>query len=102
MLCFPLCRRWARDTRGQDLLEYALLAGILSLGLYGGASGLGQSVDGWYRAMDDSVAEKREASQFSLGEEGVSIGPLRPRQDDLPVADRCTSDPGAPAAADCR
>ena len=32
--------RFARDERGVDLVEYALLLGLLALGVYGAASGI--------------------------------------------------------------
>jgi len=57
--------RWGRQTHGQDLIEYALLAAFISLAAYGAATQLGGSLNSWYAAFSNDVAEKEKKSNCS-------------------------------------
>jgi Flp pilus assembly pilin Flp len=56
VLVFQLFRRGFRDGCGQDLVEYGLLAGFVSLAVYGGAVALGEPLEAWYAALRGEVA----------------------------------------------
>jgi Flp pilus assembly pilin Flp len=47
--------RLVRDEQGQDLIEYALLATFVSLVAIGGATALGNALNGWYNAVSGRV-----------------------------------------------
>lgn len=47
--------RLVRDDRGQDLIEYALLATFVALLAIVGASLLGTAMNNWYSAAADNV-----------------------------------------------
>jgi Flp pilus assembly pilin Flp len=40
--------RFARDDRGQDLIEYALLGSFVAFAAYAGASAVGTNLNTWY------------------------------------------------------
>jgi Flp pilus assembly pilin Flp len=44
----PILRRLSKRTEGQDLIEYALLVGILSIGIIATLSALGSTVTQMY------------------------------------------------------
>ena len=50
-----LFTRFMRDESGQDLIEYALLAGFLSLIAATGASLVGNALDGWYTSLAGTI-----------------------------------------------
>lgn len=50
-----LLARFFRDTTGQDLIEYALLGGFVSLAAVAGATALGTALDGWYDAVAGEI-----------------------------------------------
>ena len=60
-----LMRRFLRQTHGQDLMEYALLAAFISLAACAAATGLGGSLNAWYDAFGSEVAEKEHQSNCS-------------------------------------
>lgn len=43
-----LSARFIRDDRGQDLIEYVLIASVVSIGALLGATALGTALNGWY------------------------------------------------------
>lgn len=43
--------RFVHDDQGQDLIEYVLLGGFVSLAAVAGATALGLALDGWYNAV---------------------------------------------------
>jgi Flp pilus assembly pilin Flp len=43
-----LIARFISDDQGQDLIEYVLIASVVSVGALVGASALGVSLNGWY------------------------------------------------------
>jgi Flp pilus assembly pilin Flp len=47
--------RFARGDDGQDLIEYALLASVVSMGAFLGAKALGTALNAWYNATGSSV-----------------------------------------------
>lgn len=63
-------RRWFRQARGQDLIEYALLASFVSLAVYTAAGGLGTSVNGWYDALAENIAGKSGCSSNGAAHSG--------------------------------
>lgn len=46
----------ARDQRGQDLLEYALLAALIALVVYGAVQTTGTNVNGLYGVIANTAA----------------------------------------------
>jgi pilus assembly protein Flp/PilA len=46
-----LLNRFVREEQGQDLIEYALLAGLISLASIVGITALGTALDGKYSAI---------------------------------------------------
>jgi Flp pilus assembly pilin Flp len=50
-----LAIRLVREEAGQDLIEYALLSGFVSLVSIAGASLLGTSLNNWYDAVSVEV-----------------------------------------------
>ena len=47
--------RGLRDECGQDLIEYALLAGFISLIAITAISSIGTQVDSWYQGYDATI-----------------------------------------------
>lgn len=43
-----LLARFISDDQGQDLIEYVLIASVVSVGAIVGATALGVSLNGWY------------------------------------------------------
>jgi Flp pilus assembly pilin Flp len=50
-----LIARLVRDTQGQDLIEYVLIASFVSVGALAGATALGTELSAWYQAAADWV-----------------------------------------------
>ena len=50
-----LFNRFVREEQGQDLIEYALLAGFLSIVAATGASLVGDELDAWYTALSTTI-----------------------------------------------
>jgi Flp pilus assembly pilin Flp len=48
--------RFITDTKGQDLIEYALLGGFVSLAAVAGATALGGALNDWYDAVATTVS----------------------------------------------
>jgi pilus assembly protein Flp/PilA len=48
--------RFVNDTEGQDLIEYALLAAIIALGVTAAMSGVKTALSGQFNAISSSVA----------------------------------------------
>jgi Flp pilus assembly pilin Flp len=51
-----LLRNFVRDDRGQDLIEYALLCGFVTLGVVLAVTNLGAAVNGIFGGIDTQVA----------------------------------------------
>ncbi len=47
--------RFVREDKGQDLIEYALLATVVSMAAFAGAQVLGTALNSWYNAVGTSV-----------------------------------------------
>ena len=67
-------RRWLRQTRGQDLIEYALLAAFISVTALAAASALGTSVNGWYDAISGVIGGEEESSGSGKGSNCSATG----------------------------
>ena len=66
-----LVGRLLRENRGQDLIEYALLAAFISLLVVAGLSQVGVSLDGWYTAIADRITTaKSNCSPTGIGASG--------------------------------
>jgi pilus assembly protein Flp/PilA len=50
-----LIARFVRDEQGQDLIEYALLAGFISLAVVTAVTNVGTSLDKLYQNVDSKV-----------------------------------------------
>lgn len=50
-----LIARFVREDKGQDLIEYALIATVVSMGAYVGGKALGTALNNWYGSMANSV-----------------------------------------------
>jgi Flp pilus assembly pilin Flp len=50
-----LMRRAVREDAGQDLIEYALLAGFISLVAIAAITSIGGQVNAWYEGYDATV-----------------------------------------------
>lgn len=48
--------RFVREDAGQDIIEYALLATLVSVVAAAGATTLGVNLDGWYTSMATYVS----------------------------------------------
>jgi Flp pilus assembly pilin Flp len=48
-------KRLARDTRGQDLIEYALLAAVISISAVATLLAIGQAIDTRYQRVRDAI-----------------------------------------------
>ena len=53
--------RFRHETAGQDLIEYALLAGFLSIVAATGASLVGTELDAWYNALSVTIGNMQTA-----------------------------------------
>lgn len=53
--------RWTRDSRGQDLVEYALLTALVGLVAYAVLNGVGETLRDAYRAWNASAEALWEA-----------------------------------------
>jgi Flp pilus assembly pilin Flp len=51
----PLVGQWLRDDRGQDLIEYALLAAFISLIAIAAITNIGTVVSSWYTGYDTTI-----------------------------------------------
>jgi len=59
---------------GQDLIEYALIAAFVALVAYVGATGLGTSLNGWFSALSEAIAEGAKKSNCSAQGMAASDG----------------------------
>ena len=50
-----LIARFVRDEQGQDLIEYALLAGFISLAVVTAVTQVGTALNGLYNNVEDKV-----------------------------------------------
>jgi pilus assembly protein Flp/PilA len=50
-----LFNRFVRDEQGQDLIEYALLAGLISIASITAITSLGTAIQGHYTTVGNSV-----------------------------------------------
>ncbi len=50
-----LIARFVKEDKGQDLIEYALIATVVSMGAFAGASALGTALNNWYNRVGTSV-----------------------------------------------
>ena len=50
-----LIARFVRDEQGQDLIEYALLAGFISLAVVTAVTSVGTALSGLYDGVEDEV-----------------------------------------------
>ena len=51
----PLVDEWLHDECGQDLIEYAMLAGFISLIAILAITSIGTTVDSWYQGYDATI-----------------------------------------------
>jgi Flp pilus assembly pilin Flp len=51
----PLVDEWLHDECGQDLIEYAMLAGFISLIAILAITSIGTTVDSWYVGYDATI-----------------------------------------------
>jgi pilus assembly protein Flp/PilA len=52
-----LLKRFVREEEGQDLIEYALLAGFISLVAIAAITGVGTGLNGVYNNINNTVAK---------------------------------------------
>ena len=52
-----LIARFVRDEQGQDLIEYALLAGFISLAVVAAVTNVGTALDGLYDNVESKVKD---------------------------------------------
>jgi pilus assembly protein Flp/PilA len=52
-----LIARFVRDEQGQDLIEYALLAGFISLAVVAAVTNVGTALDGLYDNVETKVKD---------------------------------------------
>ena len=52
-----LFNRFVREEKGQDLIEYALLAGFISLAAVGAITAVGTELNDLYEAVEDQVVD---------------------------------------------
>ena len=52
-----LIARFVRDEQGQDLIEYALLAGFISLAVVAAVTNVGTALDGLYDNVEKKVQD---------------------------------------------
>jgi Flp pilus assembly pilin Flp len=55
MTMTPWVDRWLRDEQGQDLIEYAMLAGFISLIALVAITSIGTTVNSWYSGYDATI-----------------------------------------------
>jgi Flp pilus assembly pilin Flp len=63
-------RRFVRQTKGVDLVEYALLGAFVAIAAYGGVKALGESLGGFYSGVVDSVVTQSMTTGASDGGAG--------------------------------
>jgi pilus assembly protein Flp/PilA len=51
-----LVRRFVSETEGQDLIEYALLAAIIALGVIAAMTGVRQALNDQYSSISSTIA----------------------------------------------
>ncbi len=51
-----LLARFVRETEGQDLIEYALLAAIIALGVTAAMSGVKTALSGQFNSISSGIA----------------------------------------------
>lgn len=66
--------RLLRETRGQDLIEYALLAAFISLVAYVGAGQLGGAFNDWYASMAFQQKKSQCSAQGMIASGGKCHG----------------------------
>jgi Flp pilus assembly pilin Flp len=49
-------RRFAGDDRGADLVEYALLVGLVSLGAFAVVGGIGTNIKAMFQTLQQKIA----------------------------------------------
>jgi pilus assembly protein Flp/PilA len=54
-----LLHRFVREEEGQDLIEYALLAGFISLAAVGAVTSVGTALDGLYDNVKTQVEDAK-------------------------------------------
>jgi Flp pilus assembly pilin Flp len=69
-------RRWLQESDGQDLIEYAFLAGFISLTAIAGVRQLEGAVGGWYDTLGSTLAQKQEQALLRSG--GPRLDARRP------------------------
>jgi pilus assembly protein Flp/PilA len=52
-----LIAQFVRDEQGQDLIEYALLAGFISLAVVAAVTNVGTALDGLYKNVESKVKD---------------------------------------------
>ncbi len=52
-----LMKHFVRDEQGQDLIEYALLAGFISLAVVAAVTNVGTALDGLYDNIETKVKD---------------------------------------------
>ena len=67
----PTVHRFVRQTQGQDLIEYALLASLVALLIAGSANTLGTGIADWYAALA-SFKPVNSSNISDAGESAVS------------------------------
>ena len=50
-----LIHRFARDERGQDLIEYGLLIGIITVGTMTAVNAIGPKVQGYFETLNTNL-----------------------------------------------
>ncbi len=66
--------RWLHETDGQDLIEYLLMGTLIAVTVVAGAMSLGDSLNQWYGAVADLVAEWAKKSNCSATGMAASNG----------------------------
>jgi pilus assembly protein Flp/PilA len=60
-----LIARFVRDEQGQDLIEYALLAGFISLAVVTAVTNVGTSLNSLYDTVDQQVQDAGDGAAGS-------------------------------------
>ena len=63
-----LFNRFVREEEGQDLIEYALLAGFISLAAVGAITAVGTKLNLLYDGVENQVAVRRDRQQGAEAE----------------------------------
>jgi pilus assembly protein Flp/PilA len=50
-----LCKRFVRETQGQDLIEYGLLVGIITVAAIGAIISIGPKVAAYFTTLDTNL-----------------------------------------------